>query len=54
VKDVTGYGVNELVWNGRGGDGRVVAAGVYVLRMAALNGSLKPAGIFERKMTLLP
>jgi PKD repeat protein len=54
VKDVTRSGASDLVWNGTGTDGRCVAAGVYVLRMSAMNNGSKPVGVFERKMTLLP
>jgi FlgD Ig-like domain len=54
VKDVAQSGVSDLVWNGTGTDGRPVAAGIYVLRMAALNSATKPLGVFERKMTFMP
>jgi PKD repeat protein len=54
VKNTVTSGISDVVWNGNGADGRAVAAGVYVLRMSALNTSTKPAGVFERKMTLMP
>jgi hypothetical protein len=57
IKDVSGSGVSDLFWNGTsGGDGRPVAAGIYVLRMTALGAAngLKPTGVFERKMTFMP
>jgi hypothetical protein len=54
VKDVAQFGVSDLVWNGTGTDGRPVAAGIYVLRMAALNSGLKAMGVFERRMTFMP
>jgi hypothetical protein len=54
VKDVTHAGGRDLAWNGIGANGKPVAAGVYVLRMTALNSGTKLVGVFERKMTLLP
>ena len=53
IRNVTAYGANELLWNGRATDGRPVAAGVYVLQMAAF-GNQKAAGVFEKKMTFMP
>ena len=48
------YGASDLIWNGRSSDGRPVAAGMYILRMSALNTNRRPAGVFERKMTFMP
>ena len=54
IKNVARYGVNELTWNGRSVDGRPVAAGVYILRMAATGPGLKQPALFEKKMTYMP
>jgi PKD repeat protein len=54
IKNVARYGVNELTWNGRSVDGRPVAAGVYILRMAATGPGLKQPAVFEKKMTYMP
>jgi hypothetical protein len=48
------YGVCDLLWNGRSEDGRQVAAGIYILRMSALNTDRKPCAVFDRKMTFMP
>jgi hypothetical protein len=54
MRNVSAYGVNELLWNGRATDGRPVAPGVYVLQMATFGGNQKSAGVFEKKMTFMP
>jgi len=48
------YGTGDMVWNTRSGDGRPVAAGIYILRMTALNNVHKVVGVFQRKMTFVP
>jgi PKD repeat protein len=53
LKDVAKHGTSDLLWNGTGADTRPVAAGIYILRMTALNNGLKSIGVFERKMTML-
>jgi hypothetical protein len=50
----SGSGIYDLVWNGIGRNGKTLASGIYLLRMTALNQSLKSAGAFERKITLMP
>jgi hypothetical protein len=54
INVVSKYGVSDMVWNGRAVNGQPVAAGIYILRMTALNSGKKPAGVFEKKMTFLP
>ena len=54
VACATKYGPTDLVWNTRTNDNRPVAAGIYILKMVALNGSQKIMGTFERKMTFVP
>jgi len=47
-------GLSWVSWDGRDGDGRSVAAGVYILKMTALEkGSSKPA-TFKFRLTRLP
>jgi hypothetical protein len=48
------YGPSEMTWNTKSGDGRPVAAGVYILKMTAMSGTKKVVGAFERKMTFVP
>ncbi|HPU85958.1 MAG TPA: FlgD immunoglobulin-like domain containing protein [Candidatus Latescibacteria bacterium] len=43
----TGAGVHGVVWDGRDGNGRDVASGVYLVRLAA------PQGVLTGRMTLL-
>jgi PKD repeat protein len=47
-------GAQELAWDGNSVSGRPVAAGMYVLRMTALDGRGKRVGSFEKKITYLP
>ena len=47
-------GIREITWDGRSLDKRRVAAGMYVVRMEALNENKKTSGIFEKRMTYLP
>jgi PKD repeat protein len=54
IRNVSRSGFGDLVWNGTSVDNRPIAAGVYILRMTALNAGRKPAGVFFKKMTLLP
>jgi hypothetical protein len=54
IRNVSRYGMGDIFWNGTSLDNRPVAAGVYMLRMTALNAGRKPAGVFFKKMTLLP
>jgi PKD repeat protein len=45
-------GPGELVWNGITEGGRASGAGVYIVKMSALDAKGKQAGAFEKKMTL--
>ena len=54
ISAVSKYGMSDVVWNGRAINGQPVAAGVYILRMTAVNSAKKPAGVFEKKMTFMP
>ena len=47
-------GRRDFVWYGTGMNGRRVAAGVYVLKMTALNAKGKSIGDFDRRLTVLP
>jgi PKD repeat protein len=47
-------GIREITWDGRSLDNRRVAAGMYVVRMEALDENKKTSGIFEKRMTYLP
>jgi hypothetical protein len=47
-------GAGELLWNATTHAGRPVAAGIYVLCMTAFDEKQQRAGVFERKITLLP
>ena len=47
-------GAREIDWDGRSFDRRRVAAGMYVVRMTALDESNRPGGSFEKRMTYLP
>ncbi len=47
-------GAREIDWDGRSFDRRRVAAGMYVVRMTALDESNRVGGIFEKRMTYLP
>jgi hypothetical protein len=49
-----GPGLQEILWDGKDGHNRHVAAGVYVLRMTAFGDKTTIAGTFERKMTYMP
>jgi PKD repeat protein len=48
------YGASDLIWDGKTADGRSIAAGIYVIRMVAVNDKKKPMGVFDRKMTFMP
>jgi hypothetical protein len=48
------YGTGDMIWNTRSNDGRPVAAGIYILKMTALNNVHKVVGTFNRKMTFVP
>jgi len=53
--DVAGRnGTGELVWGAQTRGGHPVAAGLYILRMSAYDSKQRMAGVFERKLTLLP
>jgi hypothetical protein len=53
--DVAGRkGTGELVWGPQTKGGRSAAAGLYILRMSAYDSKQRTAGVFERKLTLLP
>jgi hypothetical protein len=54
INVVSKYGTSDMVWNGRASNGQPVASGVYILRMTAINGAKRPAGVFEKKMTFMP
>ena len=47
-------GRRDYVWYGTAANGRRVAAGVYVLTMTANDAKNRPAGIFDRRLTVLP
>jgi PKD repeat protein len=47
------YGANELVWNARANNGQTVAAGMYILRMIALDKAGAQAGVFEKRMMMV-
>jgi len=51
----SGSGLKEIVWNGRGNSGSSsVGAGMYIVRMTAVNAQNKAAGTFEKKITFMP
>jgi len=47
-------GSQEMVWDARGSSGGPVAAGMYVLRMTAMDARGKTVAAFEKKITALP
>jgi PKD repeat protein len=47
-------GIREIIWDGTSLNKRPVVAGIYVIRMEALDAKQKSAGIFEKKMTYMP
>jgi hypothetical protein len=49
-----GQGMREIVWDGTSLNKSRVSAGMYIIRMEALDAKQKTAGIFEKKMTYLP
>jgi hypothetical protein len=56
-KTVIGHGnsgTEDLVWNANTEKGHRAGSGIYLLRMTAFDANQRQAGIFERKMTLLP
>ena len=51
----SGSGLREIVWNGRSNSGSsAVGAGMYIVRMTAVNAQNKTAGTFEKKITFMP
>jgi PKD repeat protein len=50
----TKYGPTDLVWNTMSSDNRPVAAGIYIVKMVAINGNHKVVGAFQRKMMFVP
>jgi autotransporter-associated beta strand protein len=48
------YGPADLTWSARSNDGRPISAGIYIVKMVALNGKQKVVAAFERKMTFMP
>ncbi len=48
------YGTGDVIWNARTADGGPLAAGIYIIRMAAYSQSRRSVGVFERKMTFVP
>ncbi len=54
IRSVSGGGTKEFTWNGRSSDGRMVAPGVYILRMTACGKGLRKPAVFEKKMTFVP
>jgi PKD repeat protein len=53
-RSVGGQGSGDLIWNGLTLHGSPVAAGMYILRMRALDQQHRECGVFEKRMTLLP
>jgi hypothetical protein len=47
-------GARELVWDGKSNGNRLVAAGMYMLKMTAIDERGKLAGEFEKKITYIP
>jgi hypothetical protein len=54
ISSASQYGKNEIVWNAKTNEGRSIAAGLYIIRMTAINEKQKAVGIFDRKMTYMP
>jgi len=48
------YGAQELTWEGKTRSGSPIAAGIYVLRMAAMDARGKSIAVFEKKITAMP
>jgi hypothetical protein len=49
-----GQGMREIIWDGTSLYKSHVSAGIYIIRMEALDAKQKTAGIFEKKMTYMP
>jgi PKD repeat protein len=47
-------GTNDVVWSGKTASRRPAAAGLYILKMTALNGKGQKLGVFEKTVTYLP
>jgi hypothetical protein len=47
-------GRRDFVWYSTGMNGRRVAAGVYILKMAAFDAKGKNVGLFDRRLTVMP
>ncbi|HUI93900.1 MAG TPA: immunoglobulin domain-containing protein [Chitinivibrionales bacterium] len=54
VTSEQGGGMREVVWDGTSLYKQSVSAGVYLIRMQALDMKQKPFGLFEKKMTFMP
>jgi hypothetical protein len=47
-------GMREIIWDGTSLNKRPVAAGIYIIRMEALDAKQKASARFEKKMTYMP
>ncbi len=47
-------GMHEVVWNGKDLRNGKVAAGLYIIRMTALNDQSGVVGVFEKRITYIP
>jgi len=47
-------GLREIIWDGTSINKRPVVAGIYVIRMEALDAKQKTSAMFEKKMTYMP
>jgi PKD repeat protein len=47
-------GLREIIWDGMSLNKRPVVAGIYIIRMEALDAKQRSAGVFEKKMTYMP
>jgi hypothetical protein len=56
-RDVTcgaNFGPTDMVWNARTDNGGLISAGIYIVKMVAINAKQKAVAAFERKMTFIP
>jgi PKD repeat protein len=54
IAENRGQGMREIIWDGTSLYKSHVSAGIYVIRMEALDAKQKTAGMFEKKMTYMP
>ena len=45
-------GMNQIVWNGKAGNGQGIGSGIYVVRMNLLDANGKPSASLTRKVPL--